>query len=438
MLVIRFSIFRCFRILGALLAVFSSQLQGSSTSPSVSLAWERNLEEGIVGYKIYWGEVSRQYTRVLDVEDSATAVLTGLEPGKTYHCAVTAYNQASQESTFSQEVIVSIPATEPGSPDTSGRLVRYEAESGQLGTPMAIFTGPSESWVDTSSYSQLGWTRSTIEIPVAGDYHIWCRVKAPSASNDSFFVMMDEQPEEVFHVYGTPAPPEGTRTGAWTWRRIHVTDGGPRVHALDQGAHTLRFRVREPGTLLDRVVLSSDPAFVPTDALPRTGDALAVTRAPQNDSKPAGSVTILSVTAAASGPVSYQWRKNGTVIPGATSPDLVLDPVETADEGNYSVTLTSGSATVTTEPALLTVTPPVADPVFRVSRMTLNPDRTVDFEVEGELNANILVYASRDLVDWTLVGSRTNTTGTFQVADPAATGESRRFYRLVSEAIPGE
>lgn len=437
----RFSECGWLRLLGAALAILAlcgPQAKGSSTSPSVSLAWERNLETDIVGYKIYWGEVSRQYTRVLDVANTPAAVLTNLEAGKTYHCAVTAYNGSSQESSFSQEVIISIPVTEPGTPDPSGRLVRFEAENGQLGAPMAVFTGPSESWVDTSSYSQLGWTRSTVEIPVAGDYHLWCRVKAPSASNDSFFVMMDEQPEEVFHVYGTPTPPEGTRTSAWTWRRIHVTDGGPRVHALDQGAHTLRFRVREPGTLLDRVVLSSDPAFVPNDSLPRSGDALAVTRAPLNESKPAGGAATFWVTAAASGPVSYQWRKDGTVIPGATSAILVLDPVQATDEGSYTVTLTSGSATITTDPALLTVTPPVGDQAFRVARMTFNPDRTVDFELTGELNANILVYASGDLVNWALVGSRTNTTGRVQVSDPAAVGESRRFYRLVSEAIPEE
>lgn len=441
MLLNPFFVHRWLGCLGATLAILflcGPQVKGSSTTPSISLAWERNVEEDIVGYKIYWGEVSRQYTRVLDVGDSATAVLTELQPGIIYHCAVTAYNQAAQESLFSQEVIVFIPATEPGKPDPSGRLVRFEAEQGQLGNPMAVFTGPSESWVDTASYSQLGWTRSTVEIPQSGDYHIWCRVKAPTASNDSFFVMMDEEPEEVFHVYGTPTPPEGTRTSAWTWRRIHVTDSGPRVHALDQGAHTLRFRVREPGTLLDRVVLSSDPAFIPTDALPRTGDALVITRPPMNVSQPTSGVAGFFVTAAASGPVSYQWRKDGTVIPGATSPNLVFDPVGAADEGNYTVTLTSGSATATTEPAMLTVTPPVTNPVFRVARMTLNPDQTVDFKVEGELNATIHVHASGDLVNWTWVGSRTNNTGTVQVADPAAAGESRRFYRLVSETIPEE
>ena len=431
-------LFRFFGLVLVAQTLGSLHAVGSSLPQPVTLAWERNPEPEVAGYKIYWGEVSRQYTQVLDVEDTPSALLTNLEAGKTYHFAVTAYNGALHESPFSQEIVVSIAPTNPVAPDTSGRLVRFEAESGQLGAPMAVFSGPAESWVDTSSYSQLGWTKSTFEIPVAGDYHIWCRVKAPTAANDSFFVMMDDQPEEVFHVYGTPTPPEGTRSANWTWRRIHVTDAGPRVHALDQSSHTLRFRVREPGTLLDRVVLSSDPSFVPTDTLPRSGDALVITRAPSSLSVPAGQAASLEVMAAASGPVSYQWRKNGTVIPGATSSVLTLDPVQTADAGSYTVSLTSGSATATGGSALLTVTDPLPDPVFRVSRVTLNPDRSVDFQVEGEAGANLRIYASNDLENWTQIGRALNENGTVRVDDPAAIGAPRRFYRLVSEAIPEE
>lgn len=428
-----------FRLSGRLLAAAtlgSLSLQGNTLPPSVELAWERNPEATVAGYKIYWGEVSRQYTRVLDVQNTPAAVLTQLEAGKTYHCAVTAYTADLQESPFSQEIIVTIPSDVPAIPDPSGRLVRFEAESGQLGAPMTVFNGPSESWVDSGSYSQLGWTKSTFEIPVAGDYHIWCRVKAPTSATDSFFVMMNDQPEEVFHIYGTPTPPEGTRTANWQWRRIHVTDAGPRVHALAAGNHSLRFRVREPGTLLDRVVLSSDPAFVPTDALPRSGHALAVTRNPSNLTVTAGQAASLSVMAAASGPVTYQWRKNGTAIPGATSAVLTLDPAETADGGSYTVSLLSGSAAATTAPALLTVNEVPSNPVFRVSRITLNPDRSVDFQVEGETGANLRIYASADLVSWTLIGEALNENGTVRADDPVAAGSPRRFYRLVSETVP--
>ncbi len=411
----------------------------ANTLPSsASLAWDRNPEADVAGYKIYWGEASRNYTRVLDVGNVPAATLTALEPGKSYHCAVTAYNAASRESAFSQEILVSIAAVDSGATDPSGRLVLLEAENGQLSAPMTIFTGPSESWVDSSSYSQLGWAKSTFQIPATGDYHIWCRVLAPTSATDSFFVSMDDQPEEVFHVYGTPTPPEATRSGSWIWRRIHVPDAGPRVHLLDKAAHSLRFRVREPGTLLDRVVLSSDPAFVPTDPLARAGDIISITRPPAHETRLTGQGASFTVMAAATGPVSYQWRKNGTVIPGATSAALAIGSLQPADSGDYTVVLTSGSATATTQPARLTVTDPDSPPVFRVTRMTFNADRAIAFELDGEPNTTVSVFASNDLVNWNLIGEQVNTTGIIQMADPAAASAPRRFYRLVSEAIPEE
>ena len=147
-------LFRFFGLVLVAQTLGSLHAVGSSLPQPVTLAWERNPEPEVAGYKIYWGEVSRQYTQVLDVEDTPSALLTNLEAGKTYHFAVTAYNGALHESPFSQEIVVSIAPTNPVAPDTSGRLVRFEAESGQLGAPMAVFNGPAESWVDTSSYTK--------------------------------------------------------------------------------------------------------------------------------------------------------------------------------------------------------------------------------------------------------------------------------------------
>lgn len=406
---------------------------GNTSPVSASLAWDPNPESGVAGYKIYWGQASRVYTGVLDTGSTPHAVLTNLNAGTLYYCAVTAYNGAGQESSFSQEITLSFGVA-PQEPDTSGRLVLLEAESGQLGSPMAVFTGPSESWVDSTTFSQTGWTQLTFEAPVSGNYHVWCRVKAPAESSDSFFVTMDGGAEEVFHVYGTPTPPDGTRTSDWVWRRFHLADSGPRVYSLSQASHTLRFRVREQGTLLDRIVLSSDPAFVPTDALPRSGSALAVTGISASQSLAPGAGTTLAVTAAATGPVTYQWFKNGSAIPNATAPGLVLEALETSDSGSYSVTLASGSATTNAGPVLLTVGESVAPPRFEITRFTVNPDRSVSFQVDGELSANVLVYASSDLVNWNLIGGQLNETGVIAISDPAAVGATRRFYRLVSEA----
>ncbi|MCW1922908.1 fibronectin type III domain-containing protein [Luteolibacter arcticus] len=397
------------------------------------MAWNRNPESTVAGYKVYWGRSSRIYEQVLNAGSNPQAVLPNLTPGQPYFCAVTAYNSEGQESSFSSEITVTY-GTAAQNPDTSGRLVMLEAESGLLNAPMTTFNGPTESWVDSSFYSQLGWTQLSFNAPVTGDYHVWCRVKAPTEAKDSFFFSTDGGVEEVFHVYGTTTPPEGTRTTNWIWRRIHVVEAGPRVFNFDEGSHTLRFRVREQGTLLDRVVLSSDPAFVPTDALPRSGAAVVVSGITGNLSVATGSSTTLAVTAAATGPVSYQWFKGSAAIAGANGPLLSLQGLSTGDSGDFSVRLTTGTATATGGPVILSVSQGAALPKFQVTRFSVKPDRTLSFEVEGGLSSDIQIYASSDMVVWVPIGTRVNETGVIEIADPAATaGAKRRFYRLLTD-----
>ena len=80
-------------ILGCLLPAF-----GSAGPGTISVAWNRNTESNVSGYKIYWGETTRHYTKVLDAGNAVEARLTELTSGQTYFCAVTAYNTAGQES----------------------------------------------------------------------------------------------------------------------------------------------------------------------------------------------------------------------------------------------------------------------------------------------------------------------------------------------------
>ncbi len=60
----------------------------------------------------------------------------------------------------------------------------------------------------------------------------------------------------------------------------------------------------------------------------------------------------------ASRPLTYQWRKDGVDILGATSESLSFASVKLTDAGNYSVVITNPAATVTSRAARLTVNPP--------------------------------------------------------------------------------
>jgi len=72
----------------------------------VTLAWNRNAEENVVGYKVYYGTSIGDYDWVLDVGNVTSVTVTDLSEGFTYYFAVTAYDDStpSLESTYSNEV----------------------------------------------------------------------------------------------------------------------------------------------------------------------------------------------------------------------------------------------------------------------------------------------------------------------------------------------
>jgi hypothetical protein len=79
---------------------------------------------------------------------------------------------------------------------------------------------------------------------------------------------------------------------------------------------------------------------------------------PQSATVTLGTNTAFSVSAAGSGPLSYQWRKDGSPVPSASGGALILTNVNFSDAGAYSVVITSSSGSSTSAPASLTVLAP--------------------------------------------------------------------------------
>ncbi len=78
-------------------------LKSVAVTPSVSLAWDSSSDSSVVGYKIYYGTNSHDYTTVVDVGNVTTALINLPAFGQTYYFAATTYDATGLESDFSSE-----------------------------------------------------------------------------------------------------------------------------------------------------------------------------------------------------------------------------------------------------------------------------------------------------------------------------------------------
>ena len=107
-------------------------------------------------------------------------------------------------------------------------------------------------------------------------------------------------------------------------------------------------------------------------------DSLSVS--PASTVNPGTQVTF-SASVASPVSVTYQWRKNGAPIPGATDATLVLTAAE-ADEGSYSVTVTNITGSATSSAVSLAVNDPVSI-ITPPAGATRNPGQSVTFTVSA-------------------------------------------------------
>ena len=145
----------------------------------------------------------------------------------------------------------------------------------------------------------------------------------------------------------------GTGPLTYQWRRNGTAIGGasgavytiPTVAAADVGAYT--------------VVVSNSAGSVTSGPATLTVNAAPAPIAPTITTQPSGLVVIpgtaatFAVAATGTGPLSFQWQRNGSTLPGATGPVLSLTSVSGADAGNYSVVVSNAAGSVTSANAPL-------------------------------------------------------------------------------------
>jgi endonuclease/exonuclease/phosphatase family metal-dependent hydrolase len=95
---------------------------------------------------------------------------------------------------------------------------------------------------------------------------------------------------------------------------------------------------------------------------------------PQNQAAIAGNNATFNVLASGAPTLDYQWRFNGTNIPGATATTYTRTNVQPADAGPYLVVVTNPFGSITSSPAVLSVLPTNSTTIAQWNFNSVVPD----------------------------------------------------------------
>ncbi|MCC7492592.1 MAG: hypothetical protein IT204_09610 [Fimbriimonadaceae bacterium] len=137
----------------------------------------------------------------------------------------------------------------------------WEAEAGAVRRPMLRATDPACGggqyvWRPGPVGGKGGGRGSVawmLDVPAAGRWHLWARVLAPTPDDDSFYLAATTAQRPLLDRTDWPL---GTQP-AWAWVVA------PVVLDLPAGAVQLELSVREDGTKVDRLFVTSDAARRP-------------------------------------------------------------------------------------------------------------------------------------------------------------------------------
>ena len=147
---------------------------------------------------------------------------------------------------------------------------------------------------------------------------------------------------------------------------------------------------------------------------------------PQNQLGFIAGTATFSVTARGTAPLSYQWEMGTNLLAGATNATLTLTNLQSSDAGDYSVVVSNGSSSVTSNPANLSVN------LAGVS-IAMYPGVKVD----GVIGQTYGIQSTTDLNNTNSWAGRTNLT---LLATPIywfdyPTPPPKTFYRVVPGPI---
>lgn len=272
------------------------------------------------------------------------------------------------------------------SPSTAGPQTTPPVAPTIIAQPSSLtaFVGDTATFSVTASGSpspSYQWSKGSVAIPGATSNSYTTPALAPSDSGTTYTVTVANSagtvtsvpatltvnpkavsilanPTDVTVTAGVPATFTVTASGtgplAYQWFR-----NGVAVPGATSASYTISgTQLSDSGATFSVAVSNTVGAVASGSAkLTVNPNPIAITVQPKTATQFVGETATYSVTASGTTP-SYQWRKNGVAIPGATTSSYTTPTITSADDNtSFDVVVSNSAGAVTSSAALLRVGP---------------------------------------------------------------------------------
>ena len=168
--------------------------------------------------------------------------------------------------------------------------ILLEADAGTMDKGVKIINDKEASEGTATDHERGAKTVHEIDFPKAGDWYLWIRIFCPNGGQDSYWIGMDDADpdppedalgEQAVRIYSAAGDSVNTKDqpfNIWFWD-FGKSNADPHsfFDVKKAAKHELWSKGREPGTLLDQLLLTMDENFNPEEAA--GGEAIDLPRA---------------------------------------------------------------------------------------------------------------------------------------------------------------
>ena len=307
---------------------------------------------------------------------SATLSLGNVQTADAGSYTVTVTNAAGTVTSNAATLTVITP------PVISNHPVSATVNQGASASFSVTATGttPTYQWqkdgVDLAGATAATLSLINVQAANAGNYTVTVSNAAGTVTSNSATLkvivppVITTQPVSVTANLGLSASFSVTTTGTsptYQWKKAGVNITGATTATLsfvallttDAGSYTVVV-TNAAGTVTSSTVTL-------TVISPPT-----ISLQPVSVSPNLGASASLSVTATGGAPYTYQWKKDGTDVAGATAATLSFATLLSTDAGSYTVVVTNAAGAVTSNTAILTV---VVVPTIAAQPVSINSNQ---------------------------------------------------------------